>query len=153
MCCLCRVPAADAKSSQVRTRLTFRVYIWKLNSVRCRKRWMRLSCYPISPLKSEQGSTGTVSPSDLISDPSSFLTRLTDWAYLEDWCRRLTGSFSDVYIFTVPLYLPKLESDGKWRVVSPAVQRLHVFLPHSSKLIFQQTHEVIGSPPNVAVPT
>src|SRR6202044_519283 len=68
-------------------------------------------------------------------------------------CRRLTGSFSDVYIFTVPLYLPKLESDGKWRVVSPAVQRLHVFLPHSSKLIFQQTHEVIGSPPNVAVPT
>jgi len=53
------------------------------------------------------------------------------WAYLEDWCRRLTGSFSDVYIFTVPLYLPKLESDGKWRV----------------------THEVIGSPPNVAVPT
>jgi len=33
------------------------------------------------------------------------------WAYVEDWCRRLTGSFSDVYVFTVPLYLPKLESD------------------------------------------
>lgn len=41
-----------------------------------------------------------------------------DWAYLEDWCRRLTGSFSDVYVFTVPLYLPKLDNDGKWRVVS-----------------------------------
>ncbi|KAF8894441.1 hypothetical protein BD779DRAFT_1609201 [Infundibulicybe gibba] len=53
------------------------------------------------------------------------------WAYLEDWCRRLTGNFSDVYVFTVPLYLPRLETDGKWRV----------------------THEVIGSPPNVAVPT
>ncbi|KAJ8519877.1 hypothetical protein ONZ45_g3236 [Pleurotus djamor] len=53
------------------------------------------------------------------------------WAYLEDWCRRLTGSFADVYVFTVPLYLPKLHPDGKWRV----------------------THEVIGSPPNVAVPT
>ncbi|KAF9557691.1 hypothetical protein CPC08DRAFT_819754 [Agrocybe pediades] len=53
------------------------------------------------------------------------------WAYLEDWCRRLTGSFQDVYIFTVPLYLPKQEADGKWRV----------------------THEVIGSPPNVSVPT
>ncbi|KAJ3501754.1 hypothetical protein NLJ89_g9196 [Agrocybe chaxingu] len=53
------------------------------------------------------------------------------WAYLEDWCRRLTGSFQDVYVFTVPLYLPKRDSDGKWRV----------------------THEVIGSPPNVAVPT
>ncbi|THV08046.1 hypothetical protein K435DRAFT_642780 [Dendrothele bispora CBS 962.96] len=53
------------------------------------------------------------------------------WAYLEDWCRRLTGSFSDVYVFTVPLYLPHRDPDGKWRV----------------------THEVIGSPPNVAVPT
>ncbi|KAJ6500404.1 hypothetical protein C8R45DRAFT_1210204 [Mycena sanguinolenta] len=53
------------------------------------------------------------------------------WAYLEDWCRRLTGNFADVYVFTVPLYLPRMGTDGKWRV----------------------THEVIGSPPNVAVPT
>ncbi|KAF9792277.1 hypothetical protein BJ322DRAFT_31328 [Thelephora terrestris] len=53
------------------------------------------------------------------------------WAYVEDWCRRLTGSFSDVYVFTIPLYLPKQDPDSKWRV----------------------THEVIGSPPNVAVPT
>lgn len=53
------------------------------------------------------------------------------WAYLEDWCRRLTSSFADVYVFTIPLYLPKLESDGKWRV----------------------SYEVIGSPPNVSVPT
>ncbi|KAA1474841.1 hypothetical protein DENSPDRAFT_825009 [Dentipellis sp. KUC8613] len=53
------------------------------------------------------------------------------WAYLEDWCRRLTGSFSDVYVFTVPLYLPRKDGDGKWRV----------------------TYEVIGNPPNVAVPT
>ncbi|KAF9532418.1 hypothetical protein CPB83DRAFT_847820 [Crepidotus variabilis] len=53
------------------------------------------------------------------------------WAYLEEWCRRLTGNFQDVYVFTVPLYLPKQDGDGKWRV----------------------THEVIGSPPNVSVPT
>ncbi|KAG7092185.1 hypothetical protein E1B28_008554 [Marasmius oreades] len=53
------------------------------------------------------------------------------WAYLEEWCRRLTSSFADVYVFTVPLYLPHRDPDGKWRV----------------------THEVIGSPPNVAVPT
>ncbi|KAF9452827.1 hypothetical protein P691DRAFT_803116 [Macrolepiota fuliginosa MF-IS2] len=53
------------------------------------------------------------------------------WAYLEDWCRRLTGNFEDVYVFTVPLYLPKKDTDGKWRV----------------------THEVIGNPPNVSVPT
>ncbi|EMD38664.1 hypothetical protein CERSUDRAFT_113839 [Gelatoporia subvermispora B] len=53
------------------------------------------------------------------------------WAYLEDWCRRLTASFSDVYVFTVPLYLPKQDPDGKWRV----------------------SYEVIGSPPNISVPT
>ncbi|KAG0706377.1 hypothetical protein DFH29DRAFT_170779 [Suillus ampliporus] len=53
------------------------------------------------------------------------------WAYLEDWCRRLTGTFSDVYVFTIPLYLPRKDADGKFRV----------------------TYEVIGSPPNVAVPT
>jgi len=53
------------------------------------------------------------------------------WAYVEDWCRRLTGFFEDVYVFTIPLYLPRQEADGKWRV----------------------THEVIGSPPNVSVPT
>ncbi|KAF8519320.1 hypothetical protein BU17DRAFT_89974 [Hysterangium stoloniferum] len=53
------------------------------------------------------------------------------WAYLERWCRDLTQSFSDVYVFTIPLYLPKLDTDGKSRV----------------------TYEVIGNPPNVAVPT
>ncbi|KAI0005863.1 mitochondrial nuclease [Russula compacta] len=54
------------------------------------------------------------------------------WAYLEDWCRRLTSSFTDVYVFTIPLYLPQKDTkDGKWRV----------------------TYEVIGNPPNVAVPT
>ncbi|KZO99505.1 hypothetical protein CALVIDRAFT_384243 [Calocera viscosa TUFC12733] len=54
------------------------------------------------------------------------------WAYVEDWCRRLTSSFSDVFVFTVPLYLPRQDpADGKWRV----------------------SYEVIGTPPNVAVPT
>jgi endonuclease G, mitochondrial len=54
---------------------------------------------------------------------AAFLTRLNDtfckdWAYVEDWCRRLTGTFAEVYVFTVPLYLPKLDSDGKWRIVN-----------------------------------
>ncbi|KAJ9123635.1 hypothetical protein QFC24_003851 [Naganishia onofrii] len=53
------------------------------------------------------------------------------WAYLEDFCRRLTGNFEDVYVFTVPLYLPAQSPDGKWRV----------------------SYEVIGNPPNIAVPT
>ncbi|KAK0558615.1 nuclease [Tilletia horrida] len=53
------------------------------------------------------------------------------WAHTEDFVRRLTTSFADVYVFTVPLYLPRQDPDGKHRV----------------------TYEVIGNPPNVAVPT
>ena len=34
------------------------------------------------------------------------------------FCRDLTKSFEDVYVFTVPLFLPKRDGrDGKWRVV------------------------------------
>ncbi|KAK3214139.1 hypothetical protein GRF29_28g2101568 [Pseudopithomyces chartarum] len=53
------------------------------------------------------------------------------WAHFEDFCRRLTKQYPSVRVVTGPLYLPKKEADGKWRV----------------------TYEVIGSPPNVAVPT
>ncbi|KAG9084889.1 nuclease, partial [Ceratobasidium sp. UAMH 11750] len=38
------------------------------------------------------------------------------WAYTEEWCRRLTSTFQDVFVFTVPLYLPKQDPDGKYRV-------------------------------------
>ncbi|KAK6342609.1 nuclease [Orbilia javanica] len=53
------------------------------------------------------------------------------WAHLEDFCRRLTTKYRSIRVITGPLYLPKLDSDGKYRV----------------------SYEVIGSPPNVAVPT
>ncbi|CZT24887.1 probable endonuclease G, mitochondrial precursor [Ramularia collo-cygni] len=53
------------------------------------------------------------------------------WAHLEDFCRRLTSFYPSVRIVTGPLYLPKREADGKWRV----------------------SYEVVGHPPNVAVPT
>ena len=53
------------------------------------------------------------------------------WAHFEDFCRRLTNHYPSVRIVTGPLYLPKREADGKWRV----------------------SYEVIGQPPNVAVPT
>ncbi|KAI9675412.1 MAG: nuclease [Caeruleum heppii] len=54
------------------------------------------------------------------------------WAHFEDFCRRLTNTYPSVRIVTGPLYLPRRDpSDGKWRV----------------------SYEVIGSPPNVAVPT
>lgn len=40
-----------------------------------------------------------------------------DWAYFEDWTRKLTNQFTDVYVFTIPLYMPAKAADGKWRVV------------------------------------
>ncbi|GAA6060619.1 hypothetical protein JCM10212_006370 [Sporobolomyces blumeae] len=57
------------------------------------------------------------------------------WAYLEAFCRNLTKEFEDVYVFTVPLFLPKRDPrDGKWKV----------------------TYEMIApqnGPPSIAVPT
>ncbi|KAF2144239.1 uncharacterized protein K452DRAFT_357134 [Aplosporella prunicola CBS 121167] len=53
------------------------------------------------------------------------------WAHFEDFCRRLTHRYPSVRVVTGPLYLPRRDQDGKWRV----------------------SYEVIGSPPNVAVPT
>ncbi|SCV67237.1 BQ2448_5883 [Microbotryum intermedium] len=56
------------------------------------------------------------------------------WAYLEAFCRNLTSSFEDVYVFTVPLFLPRKSPDGKWRVI----------------------YEMIAAPnnpPTIAVPT
>nr|POE59224.1 mitochondrial nuclease [Quercus suber] len=53
------------------------------------------------------------------------------WAHFEDFCRRLTSFYPSVRIVTGPLYLPKRDAEGKWKV----------------------SYEVIGHPPNIAVPT
>jgi len=54
------------------------------------------------------------------------------WAHFEDFCRRLTTRYPSVRIVTGPLYLPKKDPvDNKWYV----------------------KYEMIGTPPNVAVPT
>ncbi|OJJ50547.1 hypothetical protein ASPZODRAFT_148040 [Penicilliopsis zonata CBS 506.65] len=53
------------------------------------------------------------------------------WAHFENFCRDLTRKYPSVRIVTGPLYLPHRDPDGKWRV----------------------SYEVIGNPPNVAVPT
>lgn len=53
------------------------------------------------------------------------------WAHFEDFARRLTRKYDNVRIMTGPLFLPKKCEDDKFRV----------------------TYEVIGSPPNIAVPT
>lgn len=53
------------------------------------------------------------------------------WAHFEDFCRRLTTHYPSVRVITGPLYLPRQHSDNKWRV----------------------SYEVVGDPPNIAVPT
>ncbi len=53
------------------------------------------------------------------------------WAHFEDFSRRLVKKYNNVRIVTGPLYLPKKYPDGKFRV----------------------SYEVIGNPPNIAVPT
>ncbi|OQO01263.1 hypothetical protein B0A48_12816 [Cryoendolithus antarcticus] len=54
------------------------------------------------------------------------------WAHFEDFVRRLTSFYPSVRVVTGPLYLPKRDPvDSKWKV----------------------TYEVIGHPPNIAVPT
>lgn len=53
------------------------------------------------------------------------------WAHLEDFCRRLVKHYPSVRIITGPLYLPQRTPEGKWKV----------------------EYEVVGNPPNVAVPT
>jgi hypothetical protein len=88
---------------------------------------MRHFYSPTSPRKSEPGLIATVRVSTFFF--ASFVQVLcdavcVDWAYLEDWCRRLTNSFADVYVFTIPLYLPQKDKDGKSRVVSG-----HIYSP------------------------
>lgn len=54
------------------------------------------------------------------------------WAHFEEFCRELVKKYPSVRVITGPLYLPrKDEADGKWKMI----------------------YEVIGSPPNIAVPT
>jgi len=59
--------------------------------------WMRLSSCPTLPRRLEMDSIGIVRLSfNLILAEGLML----DWAYLEDFCRRLTTNFEDVYVFT-----------------------------------------------------
>lgn len=79
--------------------------------------------------------------SQLAMDETFYLTNMSPqvgagfnrdyWAHFEDFCRRLTKDYNSVRIITGPLYLPKKCNDGKFRV----------------------EYEMIGNPPNIAVPT
>lgn len=88
------------------------------------------------------------------------------WAHLEDFTRRIAKSgvpsaaggggrgqatmtsWKDVYVFTVPLYLPRsyLEPASGAGTNSNVVEE-----PRREK--YRVSYEVIGSPPNISVPT
>lgn len=63
------------------------------------------------------------------------------WAYLEAFCRTLTTQFTDVYVFTVPLFLPRQSGlDGKWYVnyemIAPQNSAPSIAVPtHFAKVI------------------
>jgi len=59
--------------------------------------WMRLFSCPMSLLRSEMGSIDIVRLSLTLILAEGLMV---DWAYLEDFCRRLTTNFEDVYVFT-----------------------------------------------------
>lgn len=100
------VPAADAKQSQQAMDETF-----ILSNV--------------APQVGE-GFNRHCSSSSSFTSVITSLIELSDWAYLEAFCRNLTKEFEDVYVFTVPLFLPKKFPDGKWRVVRPSLLPPHI---------------------------
>ncbi|KAM0747257.1 hypothetical protein T439DRAFT_383400 [Meredithblackwellia eburnea MCA 4105] len=72
------------------------------------------------------------------------------WAYVEAFCRNLTQSFEDVYVFTVPLFLPKQSPDGKWRVsyemIAPQNSAPTIAVPtHFAKVILSSRPPRSGS--------
>lgn len=80
---------------------------------------------------SQEAMNGTFALSNMCPQVGEGFNR-DYWAHFEDFCRRLTSFYPSVRIITGPLYLPKRDpADGKWRV----------------------SYEVVGHPPNVAVPT
>ncbi|KAH8928889.1 hypothetical protein BT69DRAFT_1276796 [Atractiella rhizophila] len=80
------------------------------------------------------------------------------WAWVEDFCRRLTGKFSDVYVFTIPLYLPRRDPDGKFRVTYEVIANSSTMPPtpnvsvptHFAKVILANTPSVAGGKGGVA---
>ncbi|KAJ5888680.1 hypothetical protein N7495_008721 [Penicillium taxi] len=79
---------------------------------------------------SQEAMNGTFALSNMCPQVGEGFNR-DYWAHFEDFCRNLANRYPSVRIVTGPLYLPHRDPDGKWRV----------------------NYEVIGNPPNVAVPT
>ncbi|XP_043576534.1 endonuclease G, mitochondrial [Chiloscyllium plagiosum] len=63
------------------------------------------------------------------------------WNNLEKYCRSLTKYNKNVYICTGPLYLPRLEPDGKVYVKYEVIGKNHVAVPtHIFKVVILEKH-------------
>ncbi|OXU19627.1 hypothetical protein TSAR_001220 [Trichomalopsis sarcophagae] len=62
------------------------------------------------------------------------------WNRLEKYVRKLTNIYKDVYVCTGPLYLPKMETDGKKYVRYEVIGSNHVAVPtHFYKIVVGET--------------
>ncbi|XP_058806154.1 endonuclease G, mitochondrial [Phymastichus coffea] len=62
------------------------------------------------------------------------------WNKLEKYVRKLTNIYKDVYVCTGPLYLPKVETDGKKYVRYEVIGANHVAVPtHFYKIVVGET--------------
>lgn len=64
------------------------------------------------------------------------------WNRLEKYVRHLTKVYKDVYVCTGPLYLPKVESDGRKYVRYEVIGANHVAVPtHFYKIVVGETYD------------
>ncbi|CAK9810875.1 Endonuclease G, mitochondrial [Anthophora quadrimaculata] len=64
------------------------------------------------------------------------------WNRLEKYIRHLTKTYKEVYVCTGPLYLPKIEADGKKYVRYEVIGANHVAVPtHFYKIVVVETHD------------
>ncbi|XP_012286980.1 endonuclease G, mitochondrial [Orussus abietinus] len=64
------------------------------------------------------------------------------WNRLEKYVRKLTNVYKDVYVCTGPLYLPKVDIDGKKYVRYEVIGTNHVAVPtHFYKIVVGETHD------------
>lgn len=79
---------------------------------------------------------------------------MIDWAYFERFCRDLTANFSDVYVYTGPLFLPRLSGEHDSTNLMIQFDSDDYVTKTAPQPKYRMEYDVIGSKiPLVAVPT
>jgi endonuclease G len=84
------------------------------------------------------------------------------WAYLEMFCRKMTTNYTDVFVYTGPLFLPQLDNNSGGAAFAFADAKIQFDAQNgvvtttstTAKDKYKMQYNVIGTnSPNVAVPT